>query len=258
MAKDKELNRWCSLKKAVQRRPENVEKYDQIAYSKKASNIALKKKLLPSLFVDDTQKAENDDETATEKSDNIPKSIEENSNTTSKDVVEQATVEAAQTKKKRKNKKKGAQKQQDGGVSTSSEDANGGDKAQAGKIHSEPKNSVKQTKTKKRKSNKKGTQKQQNGGVASNSKDANGDDKPQADKTQSFSEPKNSVKNVKETKTKKRKRVDSEQNNHKPGGKKAKKTPDVKINISDSRLTAFGINPKKYKNKLKYGKKQKN
>ena len=50
MAKDRELNKWCSLKKALQHRPDHVEKYDQIAYVKKGKNIELKKKILPSLF----------------------------------------------------------------------------------------------------------------------------------------------------------------------------------------------------------------
>ncbi|XP_026471244.1 protein KRI1 homolog isoform X2 [Ctenocephalides felis] len=49
-AKDKELNSWCSLKKAVQIRPDHVEKYDQIAYERKSRNLALKKKALKSLY----------------------------------------------------------------------------------------------------------------------------------------------------------------------------------------------------------------
>ncbi|GJQ79155.1 hypothetical protein Trydic_g5406 [Trypoxylus dichotomus] len=52
MANDRELNRWCSLKKAVQHRPEHVERYDVIAFTKKGKNEALKRKLLPSLFKD--------------------------------------------------------------------------------------------------------------------------------------------------------------------------------------------------------------
>ncbi|KRT78798.1 hypothetical protein AMK59_6664 [Oryctes borbonicus] len=52
MASDRELNRWCSLKKVVQYRPEHIEKYDVIAFGKKGKNEALKRKLLPSLFKD--------------------------------------------------------------------------------------------------------------------------------------------------------------------------------------------------------------
>ena len=49
-ADDKELNKWCSLKKAVQHRPEHVEKYDLHAYQKKAKNEQLKKKILQSIY----------------------------------------------------------------------------------------------------------------------------------------------------------------------------------------------------------------
>lgn len=50
IAKDRELNRWSSLKKAVQHRPEHVEKYEVIAYKKKGTNEILKRKILGSIF----------------------------------------------------------------------------------------------------------------------------------------------------------------------------------------------------------------
>lgn len=49
-AKDKELNKWCSLKKTCQFRPENEELQDINNFRKKASNISLKRKVFPSLF----------------------------------------------------------------------------------------------------------------------------------------------------------------------------------------------------------------
>ncbi|XP_071455016.1 protein KRI1 homolog [Hetaerina americana] len=49
-ADDKELNRWCTLKKTVQIRPEENEKYDLQAYRKKSSNLNLKKKVFRSLY----------------------------------------------------------------------------------------------------------------------------------------------------------------------------------------------------------------
>lgn len=234
LAKDKELNRWCSLKKALQRRPENVEKYDQIAYSKKATNVALKQKLLPSLFVE-TQKATNDDE----KSTNMQKDVVENNDTVSEDIVEQPIAQAAQTKKKKKEVQK--QQKSDNTPKDVVEDRDTISKDVVEQVTAKAAHTKK-----KKKGKKKGAQKQQNGGVSS-SEAANGGVKTQIE-----------TKSVKEAKTKKRKRVDSEQSNHKLGGKKGKKNSEVKINISDSRLTAFGINPKKYKNKLKYGNKQKN
>nr|CAD7259925.1 unnamed protein product [Timema shepardi] len=49
-AKDKELNQWVSLGKAVQYRPETKELYDVKAYQNKAKNIKLKEKCLASLY----------------------------------------------------------------------------------------------------------------------------------------------------------------------------------------------------------------
>ncbi|CAH1164664.1 unnamed protein product, partial [Phaedon cochleariae] len=50
LANERELNKWCSLKKAVQIRPDHVEKFEQVAYKKKGQNVNLKRKILPSLF----------------------------------------------------------------------------------------------------------------------------------------------------------------------------------------------------------------
>ncbi|KAK6617201.1 hypothetical protein RUM44_005532 [Polyplax serrata] len=49
-APDKELNSWVSVKKIMQRRPENMELYDVQAYKRKAQNINKKQKCLPSLY----------------------------------------------------------------------------------------------------------------------------------------------------------------------------------------------------------------
>ncbi|CAG2106330.1 unnamed protein product [Medioppia subpectinata] len=47
---DKELNKWCSLKKMTQYREDNEEVYDVKTYANKASNLALKQKILKSYF----------------------------------------------------------------------------------------------------------------------------------------------------------------------------------------------------------------
>lgn len=49
-AKDKELNRWCSVKKTCQHRTENEEMQDRETFRRRASNFALKRKIFPSLF----------------------------------------------------------------------------------------------------------------------------------------------------------------------------------------------------------------
>ena len=50
MADDKELNKWCSLKKALQYKPEHAELNDVQMFKQKAKNEALKQKILGSLY----------------------------------------------------------------------------------------------------------------------------------------------------------------------------------------------------------------
>lgn len=173
LAKDKELNKWCSLKKAVQRRPERVEKYDQIAYAKKAGNVDLKRKLLPSLFIED--------------SNNVNIKEEVNITVNKAEDQEGELQEAASSEITVKEDAKVKQKQKKKNFKVKKDDI-----------------------TKKE-------------GVKQNFEG------------------------------KKRKGKHSDKNQQ-----KNKKVKSVDVEISDARLAAFGFNPKKYKNKLKYGPKQKN
>ena len=50
MADDKELNKWCSLKKALEYKPEHVELNEKRMFQQKASNEALKRKILKSVY----------------------------------------------------------------------------------------------------------------------------------------------------------------------------------------------------------------
>ncbi|XP_014668877.1 PREDICTED: protein KRI1 homolog [Priapulus caudatus] len=52
-AKDKELNAWASLKKAVQYRGAEEEAYEAQAFRKKALNVAKKRRLLPSVYAEE-------------------------------------------------------------------------------------------------------------------------------------------------------------------------------------------------------------
>ncbi len=57
-APDRELNSWCSLKKTCQYyRDDEEEEKDVRAYVRKGKNEALKRKILPSLFEEDPEKA---------------------------------------------------------------------------------------------------------------------------------------------------------------------------------------------------------
>lgn len=55
LADDKELNRWCSLKKMSQYRSSEHERYDRNVYNVKAKNMALKRKILKSIYDDSVQ-----------------------------------------------------------------------------------------------------------------------------------------------------------------------------------------------------------
>ena len=50
MADDRELNKWISLNKALQHKPEFKELNDVKVYKQKAANEALKRKILKSLY----------------------------------------------------------------------------------------------------------------------------------------------------------------------------------------------------------------
>ncbi|KAM8709057.1 hypothetical protein ACLKA7_015948 [Drosophila subpalustris] len=66
LAKNKELNQWASLKKAVQNRPDYVEKKEQRLYKMKAKNEDLKRKIFKSLYgdpSDDEEQTEEQNET---------------------------------------------------------------------------------------------------------------------------------------------------------------------------------------------------
>lgn len=57
-AKDKELNRWCSVKKTCQYRTENEEMQDLRTFQRRATNEALKRKIFPSLFAEPSESSE--------------------------------------------------------------------------------------------------------------------------------------------------------------------------------------------------------
>ncbi|XP_050296481.1 protein KRI1 homolog [Anthonomus grandis grandis] len=219
LAKDKELNRWCSLKKTVQRRPENIERYDQIAYSKKANNIALKKKLLPSLFSEEPDQEQNV-ETPSKHGETFVKS--ETSSGSKSDNVEM---------KKEEIKSSETLVESDG---------------QPQKV--EEKSAVAKEEKKKRKKKKKKTKKK----VGEN--EVVNNESTVEVKTAPTENIDNKATSQQNNKNKKRKRANSE-GTKQDKNKKIKKKVD--IGLSDARLSAFGLNPKKFKNKLKYGNKDK-
>ncbi|XP_037527142.1 protein KRI1 homolog [Rhipicephalus sanguineus] len=66
-AKDKELNRWCSVKKTCQYRTENEEMQDLRTFQRRATNDALKRKIFPSLYAEPTETSETPSEEPSKK-----------------------------------------------------------------------------------------------------------------------------------------------------------------------------------------------
>ncbi|EZA47646.1 hypothetical protein DMN91_012373 [Ooceraea biroi] len=60
-ADDRELNKWCSLKQALQYKPEDVEEKELRAYKQKAKNEALKQKILSSLYTNPEEQEKQED-----------------------------------------------------------------------------------------------------------------------------------------------------------------------------------------------------
>ncbi|KAF2896128.1 hypothetical protein ILUMI_10041 [Ignelater luminosus] len=236
-AKDKELNRWCSLKKAIQHRPDHVEKYDVIAFEKKAKNIDLKRKYIPSLFIEEktednvfpSTSSEGNSGTNSKGASKKKKSKQKNENEESNDKTNEKhqqsniednnninTIDTSNKKHKQKRENKIINKN----------DTPKEHKQNITEDHVD----INETSKKKQKRKKKHEE---------ISDKINEDDIPKKKSKQDNSEDKSNIK-VKAVNKKK----------HKQNNKNAED-----IGISDARLAAYGINPKKFKNKLKYGNK---
>ncbi|XP_046388269.1 protein KRI1 homolog [Ischnura elegans] len=233
-ADDKELNRWCSLKKAVQIRPEDSEKYDLQAYRKKSSNFNLKKKVFRSIYASPEE----------------PRADEEES----------------QNKKSKKNKHK--QEGEDQSCISQSENANGASGEDEEAVVQEEANSVDviQKKKKKRKRNKSGKfleypLEKTGESVEKSAKEVEGSEvrTEESDAKQISNVKEKEMEGRREEKRKKKtKDVTSLNKRKKEKGVKAGKIkkqhgPENYLSgLSKSRLKAYGINPKKFGNKLKY------
>lgn len=214
-------------------------------YERKANNIELKKKLLPSLFETDNNVAKNETKPEVnqenkkkkkrrgKKGKQEPSEKEENN-----EVANETTATISATK----NKKVKQEHIKNEAVETLEEEMVKEEPEE--KVANESKEAEKPAKQKRKRRKRKS-----NGEV----NDASGNQ--QIAKTESNL-------NVPTKNTKKRKIVENDGANASKKMKKEKrllknnKVPETLINISDLRLAAYGINSKKFKNKLKYGKQQ--
>lgn len=219
MADDRELNKWCSLKKALQHKSEREQLIELEVYKKKAQSEACKKKILQSLYKlpeDELNNEDNNDDTT----------IQINKNTDN-------VMSNDKTKKRKRNKKTN---QSNGSMILSTPDIAEKDI----KINKQSKIvetavSIKNDKIidaiqppmKKQKIK----------------KSIDVTIKPEINK----------VKQNDEGLSKKMKRKAMFLERQRKQIKKPIETPVP--GLSDERLKAFGLNPRKFKNKLKYGKK---
>ncbi|XP_065075884.1 protein KRI1 homolog [Ochlerotatus camptorhynchus] len=236
MANTRELNRWASVKKTVQIRPKYSELSEIEVYKRKAQNEELKRKILPSLYTPQDEKSDEDDEIKQKKVNTITKLDDQ-------DSVENPETVSAEGKKKKKKKKKPTVDE------SSIKDEKSDEKSDA------TEETVEATETSAE--NKKSKKKRKN--------------TEHVEQLEETTTAEKQEKPAKEhQKSKKRKREDTEQvasEENKPHSKKIKhqtfnkdrkhkshfESNQAPTNVTDSRLRAFGINPRKFHNKLKYG-----
>uniref|UniRef100_A0A7G3AR76 Protein KRI1 homolog n=1 Tax=Lutzomyia longipalpis TaxID=7200 RepID=A0A7G3AR76_LUTLO len=250
MAKNKELNKWASLKKAVQIRPKHVEMNEIQQYDKRRQNWFLKKQILRSVYGEDSE-----EEDADRNPNSIPKLYEKDEKLKNSDSE---NITKGDKKKKIKIQNSEQEKTSEKTKETKSFEEN----HKSDLIFKTPSK------------NKKKTEKQST---------------PKSPKENGLMKKKNPKENQKEIeemkpnpemgeKKKKRKSDAMEQTLQNPAKKfkfskssglknfgknepKKKPTNEVigyetsqgKFAINTSRLMAFGINPKKFRSKVKYG-----
>lgn len=216
-APDRELNAWASLKKITRRRPDHNELNDVKTYQKKKQDWGLKKKILPTVFAPPDPDEEPKPETATGKKKKKRKLSE----------VDEKLIPPIEDQPKGKKKKK-------------LEPEIVVEKIYKKKKNVEPEPEPIDNINDNQSPNKKKKKKRK------------AEDEPQGDSI------------VQKKKKKKMELVDKKQPvengsaNNKKSKKKGKNKKDFKndksnsnIKFSDERLRAFGINPKKFKNKNK-------
>ncbi|XP_063703318.1 protein KRI1 homolog [Culicoides brevitarsis] len=229
MASNKELNQWASLKKTMQNLPKHVEMNEYYKYKKRAQNEALKRKIFKSIYgaAEDEQLDEN-----------IQKEVKEPSPEPGEKPVE------SKKRKKRKKQASNVDPKVSNEAPKQPETAPEHEKpSEESKVPSEnpkkrklePETDQKTPETKKNKKKKQKTE----------------STSPVAPKNN----PPKVVKDEKKTKKspgKATKKFSKDQKQKKPQFKLVKSSEPLS-DLSENRLRAFGINPKRFYNKLKYG-----
>ncbi|XP_043507172.1 protein KRI1 homolog [Frieseomelitta varia] len=253
MADDKELNKWCSLKKALQYKPEYAELNDIKMYKQKAKNETLKRKIFTSLYKESEDEEEGD-----------------------KKEITSTTNENVEGKKKRRRKKTKTQNTLDDSSTTEINHETSKDNKQLNgsskEIESKDSVAQKESKEPEKKRKQEEQLEQPKKKIKNNTLESSTnsiENKPCEEKEATDKSIKESSKkevdgqsrnelNIKHSKTEKfnekktKKKFDKKKKNH-------LKNKEINSNIASlnpERLKVYGINPKKLKNKLIYGKKK--
>ncbi|CAD7003111.1 protein KRI1 homolog [Ceratitis capitata] len=280
LAKNKELNQWASLKKTIQIRPEHMEKKDQRLYKMKAKNEALKRKIFKSLYGEGSDDDDDDDAVVVEESKQRIENQQMQPASPSV-IIENRTSGDENIGKGNKRKRQGpvADLNEETSVSvTASEHPDEANK----KIKLNEDSSNMKTEPKDKKKRKKRKTKLKKGEVTSANQtitsqvDANKHQPKERNpnKTNPFKINNKAsandqsfvkkVSNIQGFKSKPNKsnpfkgktnaaKSDKSRSNSE---KNTTKNPNSSVGISDERLKAYGINPKKFHKKKKYGKQQ--
>ncbi|XP_063225182.1 protein KRI1 homolog [Bacillus rossius redtenbacheri] len=228
-AEDKELNSWCSLRRAVQYRPENQELYDVKAYQARAKQEHLKRKYLKSLYANaqgDQPKKEARGEESTGHHDGASREettarangaagkVNSGADATEHSGEDEA-VHPQPPDGRKKRKKKGKKHKPANGPSAQTENA-GSEAPRQGTVDSGI--SKRSSKNRKRKQNVTNSE--------TGSLPVNGGAAKQSNENRTHFVPRKKFKNEHSSED---------------------------VGISDTRLRAYGIRPKKFKGKLKFG-----
>lgn len=228
-APDRELNAWCSLRKTCQYRSEMEEKKEQMIYKSKGNNFDLKKKVLPSLFEEKQEES----------------------------LQEEQEKKSSKSKKRRKKKKKGE-------VDHTESESTETQMAKKRK-HSDGESTETQMKKKKKQTDGESTEikikkKKHSDGETTETQMK----KKQTDgeSTEIQTETKGNVESQSESTNKKKKRRKKKKDSSSivpPLKKKkscvlaenkSKSKVNAEYSMSDERLKAYGLNPKKLKKKI--------
>lgn len=271
IADDNELNRWASVKKLTRRRPDHVEKNEVKIYKKKAHDEYLKKKMLPSLFIDPQKKDEEAEQSkesdhtkeGTKNEVICPEDIQNGDQGKMEDHIDNSAVLNEQNvnsrKKKRKRKRNSSVRSGDEMGSdmpnissnpSSTKEIQDTGVTETGKEQAVPTKPDEPQKKKRKKKNKNKSVSTTNEGSQLNI--------PKSSNTNV-----NTEKSALQEKHKSVKYLKSQNNNRNMGKPKNnvknkvnfKRKKDSILNLSDNRLQAYGVKPKQFRSKILYSNK---